>query len=339
MYEIHFVRVPAYSSKGVSAGRSKIISDIYSFLDNITQVSLYNVLLYLAFSTNIIYNVIMRKLIVDENYNKKKLNNFILDKFPNLSFNTLNKALRKKDIKINGKRISENLLIHTGDEITIFISDELLFPTVDKKLDIIYEDDHICIINKPAGIEVTGDNSLESISGYLPCHRLDRNTSGLVVFAKDKYSLEILLEKFKHHEIEKHYICKVVGIPKKNKDNLEAYLFKDTKKSQVYIYDTFRKGCQKIKTSYQVIDSDTNNNTSLLEVQLHTGRTHQIRAHLTHIGHPIIGDGKYGINKINKDFKQKTQLLCAYKLQFIFSTDANILNYLNNKTFKIKPTF
>ena len=281
----------------------------------------------------------MKNFIVNEKYNEKKLNNFILNQFPNLSFNTLNKALRKKDIKINGKRVSENLLVHTGDEVTIFISDELLCPTTDCKLDIVYEDDYICIINKPAGIEVTGTNSLEGISGYFPCHRLDRNTTGLVLFAKDKKSLSILLEKFKLHEIEKHYICKVVGIPKKLKDTLEAYLFKDTKKSQVYIYDNFQKGCQKIKTSYQVIESNTTNNTSILDVQLHTGRTHQIRAHLAHIGHPIIGYEKYEINKVNKEFKQKTQLLCAYKLTFNFSTDSNILNYLNKKTFKIEPIF
>lgn len=281
----------------------------------------------------------MRSLIVDEKYNEKKLNSFILNEFPNLSFNTLNKALRKKDIKINGKRISENLLLHTGDEITIFISDEFLFPKANKKLDIVYEDDFICIINKPVGIEVTGNNGLETISGYLPCHRLDRNTAGLVLFAKNENSLNILLKKFKHHEIEKHYQCIVSGIPKKEKAILEAYLFKDTKKSQVYIYDNFQKGCQKIKTSYQVIHSDTKNNTSILDVQLHTGRTHQIRAHLAHIGHPIIGDGKYGINKVNKEFKQKTQLLCAYKLTFHFTHDSSFLNYLNGQTFEIKTNW
>lgn len=279
----------------------------------------------------------MKSLIVDKKYDEKKLNTFLLESFPNLSFNMLNKALRKKDIRINGKRISENILLHAGDEIKVFISDEFLYATSNIAFDIVYEDDLICIVNKPVGIEVTGENSLTTITGYFPCHRLDRNTTGLVVFAKTEESLSFLLDQFKHHNIEKHYLAKVVGIPNKKQDTIEAFLFKDNKKSQVYIYDTFQKGCQKIKTSYQLIDSNKNENTSILDVQLHTGRTHQIRAHLAHISHPILGDGKYGINQINKEFKQKTQLLCAYKLTFHFKEEDSILSYLNNQTFEIKP--
>lgn len=190
------------------------------------------------------------------------------------------------------------------------------------------------------GIEVTGINSLSSIlkehyKFIEPCHRLDRNTTGLIVFAKNNISLNILLEKFKNREIEKHYLAEVYGIPKTKKQTLTAYLFKDNKKSMVYISDTPKKGYVKIITSYEVIKENKTSNISLLDVTLHTGKTHQIRAHLAHISLPIIGDGKYGINEINKKFKSKTQKLSAYKLIFNFKTDSGILNYLNKKIIKI----
>ena len=163
----------------------------------------------------------------------------------------------------------------------------------------------------------------------MPCHRLDRNTEGLILFAKDKASLEILLEKFQNHEIIKYYKCKVYGIFNKKNDVLEAYLFKDNKKSLVYISDEKKQGYRPIKTEYTVIEENIEKNYSILEVILHTGRTHQIRAHLAHIGHPIIGDGKYGINEINKIFGEKNQNLVAYKIKFDFSTNGSIIDYLN----------
>lgn len=283
----------------------------------------------------------MKDLIVTSKYNNKNLNKFILDTFPNLKINTLFKALRKKDILVNGKRVNSDVPIHTDDLIKIYISDELL---ENINLDIIYEDENILIINKPSSIEVTGANSLTSIlekkyNFIKPCHRIDRNTLGLVLFAKNSTSLEILLDKFKNKEIEKHYIAKVYGIPKKNSDTLIAYLFKDNKKSLVYISDTFKTGYSKIITSYNVLSNNSKDNTSILDINLQTGRTHQIRAHMAHIGHPLIGDGKYGINEINKKFKCKTQQLCAYKLKFHFTTDSGILDYLNNTEYKIEYNF
>lgn len=245
----------------------------------------------------------MKSLIVNEKYDNKKLNTFILDNFKNLNINVLYKALRKKDIRVNDKRISENVTLHFGDEVKIFISDDLLFNTNSLILDIIYEDDNIILVNKPNNIEVISNNSYEKsltdlVREYYnfnnnfpaPCHRLDRNTTGIVIFAKNSSSLNILLDKFKNHEVEKHYICLVYGIPRIKSQTIQGFLFKDNKKSLVYISDTFKTGYQKIVTSYSVLKSNINDNTSILDVNLHTGKTHQIRAHLSFIGLPIIGD-------------------------------------------------
>ena len=286
----------------------------------------------------------MKKLIVSKKYNNKKLDTFLKDNIDNLSNNLFYKTLRKKDIKINNKRVTENINVFENDEILVYIADNLLEKKIN--LDIIYEDNNILLINKPSNIEVTGEHSLTEVvhkaypnSEFLPmpCHRLDRNTSGLILFAKNEPSLNILLDKFKHHEIEKHYLALVYGIPKKKSDKLVSYLFKDSSKSLVYISDIPKKGYQKIITSYSLIDS-FNNNTSILDVEIETGRTHQIRAHLAHIGLPIIGDGKYGINEINKKFKSKTQKLVSYKIKFVFNSDSKNLNYLNGREFEIKTS-
>ena len=247
-----------------------------------------------------LYNIFMKKLIVDKKYNDKKLNTFLLDTFSGLKTSSIFKALRKKDIIINGKRINENVVIHTNDEIIIYIKDELL--NSNYNYSIIYEDDNILIVNKPSGISVTeNSNNERSLTEVLyndlnmkvyPCHRLDRNTLGLVLFAKNQDSLNILLNKFKNREIEKHYICYAYGIFQKKQDVLEDYLFKDTKKSMVYISHTPKIGYKKIITSYKVVKEFKDKNISCLEIHLETGRTHQIRAHLAYIKHPIIGDRK-----------------------------------------------
>ena len=279
----------------------------------------------------------MKEIIVKKKYNEKKLNKVILEELSNVNYPTFCKLLRKKDIKVNGKRINKDILVYENDRISVYLPKEL--EDIQINLDIVYEDENIFVINKPANIEVTGKNSLTEIidKQYTncefkpqPCHRIDRNTTGLVMFAKNEEALEILLEKFRNHEIEKHYLALIYGIPNKKEERLEAYLFKDNKKAQVYISDTFKKGYQKIITKYIVLEK-RKDNTALLDVEIETGRTHQIRAHLAHIGYPIIGDGKYGKNEINKQFGKKYQMLCSYKLKFNFESESGKLTYLKGK--------
>jgi len=239
----------------------------------------------------------MRKIIVDNKFNNKKLQAVLQFNFNGLSSSMFFKTLRKKDIKINGKRITENISVFENDVIEIYLDDKFLFNTF--KLDIVYEDDNILVANKPSGIEILDDtenNLTKLIQNHYnlnnnfpyPCHRLDRNTSGLILYAKNKESLDILNEKIEKHELLKFYKCTVIGILKKKETTLTDYLFKDSKKSMVYISSIPKQGYKKIITSYKVIKEDTTNNLSILEVQLHTGRTHQIRAHLAYISHPLL---------------------------------------------------
>lgn len=285
----------------------------------------------------------MKKLIVDKKYENKKIVNYLLSEFNNLKQSSIFKALRKKDIIVNNTRIHENILLHAKDVVTIYIKDEELYG---KKieLDIVYEDSNILIVNKPSGISITDNSHNETtltnlVKNYnksaMPCHRLDRNTSGIILYAKNNESLEILLNKFKSREIDKYYVCIVSGIPKIKKATLTDYLFKDNKKSRVYISKTEKKGYSQIITKYEVLKENKEKNISLLNIKLETGKTHQIRAHLAFIGHPIIGDGKYGINEINKKFNAKYQYLKSYKIAFPTNINLGFLNYLAGKEFEI----
>ena len=283
----------------------------------------------------------MRKIIVEKN--NKKIVSYIKDTFNKIPESAIYKALRQKDIRVNNIKISENIIVNKGDEITIYIKDEILLGnyTLSKEA-IIYNDENIVVVNKPKGLLVQGtpnDVGLDKMvndyfgeKNIVPCHRLDRNTSGLVIFAKNYESETIILELFRNHEIIKHYKCLVYGHPKQNKATLRAFLFKDSKNSTVIISDEKKKGYAEILTRYTVL-SKNKDNTSLLDVELITGRTHQIRAHLAHVGLPIIGDGKYGINQINKEHGKTWQELESYKITF--QNSFGLLEYLKGKTISI----
>ena len=244
------------------------------------------------------------------------------------SFADVNKMLRNKDVKLDGRPVKENCVVSAGTSVTFFYSDDML----EKKFEVIYENGDVFVVFKRAGIETDGEKGVEgALKGAIAVHRLDRNTEGLVVFAKNNNARDKLLDAFKNGKLEKAYIAEVVGKFDCKNQMFEAYLMKDSEKSFVKISNKKENGALKIKTLINTIKSSEQ--SSLLEIGLLTGRTHQIRAHLAFLGHPIIGDGKYGKNSDNKKFKQTRQKLACYKLTF---QDVGIEG-IDNKAFTKLP--
>ena len=266
--------------------------------------------------------MILKKIECNDN---QRLSKLMSDKL-GISFAGIQKLIRNKDVKINGRRVAKDLNLAKGDNVEVYLSG--------LNLKIFYEDDDIIIVNKPRRIETVSDDgedlkqliSRQIKTELFAVHRLDRNTEGLVIFAKNLEAKIALDEAIKNKTIEKFYLAKVVGVPEKKEDNLKAYLKKDQEKSLVYIRDNPENGYVEIKTNYRVID--VIDDCSILEVQLLTGKTHQIRAHLSHIGFPILGDEKYGNSIINKKHNKKFQCLCAYKYVLNFDK-AGYLSRLN----------
>lgn len=306
----------------------------------------------------------MKTVIINKNDENQRLDKFLTKYFKNMPQSAIYKYIRKKRIKVNGKKCEISYRLKEGDELSLYINDEFLesdvkisnsFLDITPDISILYEDENIILVDKKFGMVVHEDKNeqkntlINHIKAYLYqkgeynpkdehsfapslCNRIDRNTGGIVIGAKNAEALKIINEKIKSREIKKFYLCLVVGHLNKKSDTLKGYLFKDSKKNTVFVYDTPKLGAKSILTKYTVLEE--RKNTSLVEVDLLTGRTHQIRAHFAHIKHPLLGDGKYGINEINKKFNLKHQLLYSYKIKFEFS-DENKLSYLNKKSFEV----
>lgn len=309
----------------------------------------------------------MTELTIKKNDAGQRADRFLSKAYPNLKSSLVCKLMRKKRIKLNGARVEPNVILKEGDVFRFYLSEELLskeqiiqkndFREISSEINVVYEDDNILLVDKPAGLVVhednenTADTLINRILSYLyqkseydperensftPAlvNRIDRNTAGIVIAAKNAEALRILNQKVRDREIQKLYLCAVIGAPKPREATLTAYLKKLPDENRVLISDTPKDGYLTIKTKYRVVES--NGELSLVEVDLLTGRTHQIRAHFAHIGHPLLGDGKYGDNNVNKRYHTKKQALCAQTLKFKFTTDAGILEYLNGKSFSIK---
>lgn len=307
----------------------------------------------------------MKEIIIYDNDAGQRLDKFLTKSMPRLPQSMLYKGLRKNCVRVNGRHVRDGgVKLNAGDRLTLYFKDEFFekpdadtaYLRVQPNLTILYEDNNILLVDKPQGTVVHADESggedtlIARIQAYLYqkgeycpdteqsfapalCNRIDRNTGGIVIAAKNAEALRMMNEKIKNREIKKFYLCIVCGVPEKKQDTLTGYLFKDEKKKQVYIYPVSKKGSKSIATRYRVLSEK--NGFALVEVELLTGRTHQIRAHFASVGHPLLGDGKYGDNRINKRMGFSYQALYSYRLQFAFQSDGGVLEYLNGQSFAV----
>ena len=307
----------------------------------------------------------MKEFIISDNDAGQRLDRFLAKAVPLLPASLAQKYIRIKRIKLDGKRAERDTRLQAGSVLQLYINDEFFdTPREDNayltvaapKLNIVYEDDQILLVDKRPGLAVHphdgaeyGRTLIDHIQAYLYqkrewnprgensftpalCNRIDRNTGGIVIAAKTAAALRILNQKIKDRELDKRYLAIVEGTPKPKEGALTGYLFKDAKKNRVFVTDTPQPGSKSCRTNYKVVAMSRG--LSLVECQLITGRTHQIRAQFAHAGHPLLGDGKYG--KLRKDINRNYQALYSYKLTFDFTTEAGELEYLNGKTFQTK---
>ncbi len=306
----------------------------------------------------------MKELTVGANDAGQRLDRFLAKAVPLLPASLAQKYIRIKRIKCNGARAERDQRLQDGDILQLYINDEFFdkprednayLTVATPKLTVVYEDENILLVDKRPGLAVHphdgaeyGRTLIDHIQAYLYqkrewsprgensfapalCNRIDRNTGGIVIAAKNAETLRIINQKIKDREMDKRYLAIVEGTPKPQKGSLKGYLFKDAKKNRVFVTDTPQTGAKTCQTNYRVLAS--HQGLSLVECELITGRTHQIRAQFSHAGHPLLGDGKYG--KLNKNYDRNYQALYSYKLTFQFSTDAGILSYLDGKTFQV----
>lgn len=308
----------------------------------------------------------MKEFTIKKNDAGQRLDRFVGKAVPLLPEALLQKYIRIKRIKLNGRGAKRDVRLSEGDTLQLYINDEFFEKPREEnsylkvgtpRLDIVYEDENILLADKKPGVlchsaGVWDYNTLiANIQAYMAqkgewkpkeensfapalCNRIDRNTGGIVIAAKNAEALRILNEKIKDREIEKYYLCAVQGKPRPAQGRLENYLFKDAGKNQVYVKNRPEPGAKTAVTEYRLIASK--GALSLVECRLLTGRTHQIRAQMAHAGYPLLGDGKYGSERFNKGYGEKGQALYSYKLKFDFPTDAGTLEYLRGKIFTVK---
>ena len=308
----------------------------------------------------------MRELTIRANDAGQRLDRFVGKAVPLLPDSLLQKYIRLKRIKINGRGAKRDTRLIAGDAVQLYINDEFFDKPREEnawlkigtpKLDIVYEDENIMLADKKPGVlchsagEWEYHTLIANIQAYLAqkgewrpreensfapalCNRIDRNTGGIVIAAKNAETLRILNEKIRGREIDKFYLCAVHGRPKPSEGRLENYLFKDAQKNRVYVKTKPEPEAKTAVTEYRVLASK--GPLSLVECRLLTGRTHQIRVQMAHAGWPLLGDGKYGSERFNKGYEEKGQALYSYRLRFDFPTDAGILNYLRGREFQVE---
>lgn len=309
----------------------------------------------------------MKEIQIRKNDAGQRLDRFVGKAVPLLPESLLQKYIRLKRIKRNGKGAKRDVRLVEGDVLQLYINDEFFDTPKEEnayltvaapKLHIVYEDKNLLLVDKKPGQAVHphdgaeyGKTLIDHIQAYLYanrewrpreehafapalCNRIDRNTGGIVIAAKTAEALRILNDKIKDREMEKRYLCIVHGRPKPPEGLIENYLRRDEKRKQVTLHRTRVPGAKTARTRYRTLTS--HGRLSLVECELLTGRTHQIRAHMASIGCPLLGDGKYGTNELNRPYGETGQALYAYSLTFRFAQDAGALQYLNGKTFKVK---
>lgn len=308
---------------------------------------------------------LMKELTVGKNDAGQRLDRFVGKAVPLLPESLLQKYIRLKRIKLNGKGSKRDTRLNEGDVLRLYINDEFFEKPTERnsylkvgapRLDIVYEDENILLADKKPGVlchsagEWDYNTLIANIQAYAYqkgewrpreenafapalCNRIDRNTGGIVIAAKNAEALRIINEKIKEREIEKYYLCVVRGRPKPAEGELRGYIFKDAAKNRVYVRRKPEPGAKEALTYYRTLASQ--GGLSLVECRLGTGRTHQIRAQMAAAGTPLLGDGKYGSDRENKKLGEDGQLLCSYRLEFAFKTDAGALNYLNGRSFSV----